>query len=318
MTRPYTPATLADPFLITGPALISFSGGRTSAYMLWRCLQAHGGTFPDDVHVTFANTGKEREETLRFVHDCATHWNVRVRWLEWRTRRVKDDAGEAIPFDQRYEEVGFNSANRDGAPFAGLITAKGYTPNAVTRFCTSELKVRVMKHFMMAQGYSHWTNVVGLRADEPRRVAKVYGHIDKDGEPLPDLLGAVAKGPKKRSKERWQTALPLALAGISERDVLDFWRTQPFDLGLQSYEGNCDGCFLKAWGKLCAIEQNRPGTLDWWSAMEEGPGKVQFVIEHSYRSIQQTVQRQPALFNFAALDTDREHDADCGAWDCVA
>lgn len=52
--------------------------------------------------------------------------------------------------------------------------------------------------------------------------------------------------------------------------------------------------------------------------MEEGPGKGQFVTEHSYRSIQQTVQRQPALFNFAALDTDREHDADCGAWDCAA
>ena len=56
---------MGDPFFITGPALISFSGGRTSAYMLWRILQAHGGALPDDVYVTFANTGKEREETLR-------------------------------------------------------------------------------------------------------------------------------------------------------------------------------------------------------------------------------------------------------------
>ena len=111
--------------------------------------------------------------------------------------------------------------------------------------------------------------------------------------------------------------MPLALAGVSERDVLDFWRAQPFDLGLQSYEGNCDGCFLKAWGKLCAIEQNRPGTLDWWADMEI-VGKGQFVTEHSYLSIQETVQRQPGLFNFAALDADREHDADCGAWDCAA
>ena len=72
----------ANPYRIEGPALISFSGGRTSAFMLFKILEAHGGTLPDDVHVCFANTGKEREETLRFVHECATRWGVRVRWLE--------------------------------------------------------------------------------------------------------------------------------------------------------------------------------------------------------------------------------------------
>lgn len=75
---------MSDPFLMAGPASISFSGGRTSAYMLWRILQAHGGTLPDDVVVTFANTGREREETLRFVHECGARWGVRIAWLEWR------------------------------------------------------------------------------------------------------------------------------------------------------------------------------------------------------------------------------------------
>lgn len=53
-----------NPYLIAGPALISFSGGRTSAYMLRMILDAHGGTLPDDVHVCFANTGKERFVTI--------------------------------------------------------------------------------------------------------------------------------------------------------------------------------------------------------------------------------------------------------------
>ena len=161
----------SNPYLINGPALISFSGGRTSAYMLHMILDAHGGSLPEDVHVVFANTGKERQETLRFVHEVAIRWGVRVRWLEWRTRRTKDDEDNVIPFDQRFEEVGYNSASRNGEPFAELIRVKGYTPNAVTRFCTSELKVRVMKWFMQSRGYEHWTNVVGLRHDEAHRVS---------------------------------------------------------------------------------------------------------------------------------------------------
>lgn len=253
----------ADPFFITGPALISFSGGRTSAYMLWRILQAHGGVLPQDVHVTFANTGKEREETLRFVHECATRWNVRVRWLEWRTRRTKNDDGTVIPFDERYEEVGFNSASRDGRPFADLIAVKGYTPNAVTRFCTSELKVQVMRWFMQSQGYDHWVNVVGLRHDEQHRVAK-------------------SRAP---SKDQWENHLPLDDAKASNRDVRAFWSKQDFGLQLLPFEGNCDGCFLKARPKLWEIERTAPGTLQWWSDMETGHGKGRFVTEYSYAEL---------------------------------
>lgn len=277
---------MSAPFFITGPALISFSGGRTSAYMLWRILQAHGGTLPDDVHVTFANTGKEREETLRFVHDCATHWGVRVRWLEFRSRLT------SLPIGERFEEVGFNSASRAGEPFEALIVSKGYTPNAVTRFCTSELKVRVMKWFMQSLGYTNWVNVVGLRADEMHRVAKS----------------------RVKPREPWTNALPLADAGITNRIVRAFWREQPFDLQLLPFEGNCDGCFLKARPKLWEVERTKPGTLQWWSDMETGPGKGRFVTEYSYAELIRDVHRQPDMFA-GLLDADTvEMDAECGLW----
>ena len=51
-----------NPFLIKEPTCISFSGGRTSAYMLWRVLQSNGG-LPIEAIVCFANTGKEDEAT---------------------------------------------------------------------------------------------------------------------------------------------------------------------------------------------------------------------------------------------------------------
>jgi predicted phosphoadenosine phosphosulfate sulfurtransferase len=42
---------------ITGPTLVSFSGGRTSAFMLHQILQAYGEELPRETVFTFANTG---------------------------------------------------------------------------------------------------------------------------------------------------------------------------------------------------------------------------------------------------------------------
>jgi 3'-phosphoadenosine 5'-phosphosulfate sulfotransferase (PAPS reductase)/FAD synthetase len=126
---------VTDPFLINGPAVISFSGGRTSAYMLWRILQAHGGTLPDDVVVCFANTGREMPATLDFVRDCGAAWNVPIVWLEYRW----------APGGPFVEMVSHNSASRDGEPFAAFLRARSALPNPVQRSCTTELKIRTMK-----------------------------------------------------------------------------------------------------------------------------------------------------------------------------
>lgn len=50
--------------------LISFRGGRTSAYMAW--FLTHKWEYRDryEICVVFANTGKERPETLKFVDSC--------------------------------------------------------------------------------------------------------------------------------------------------------------------------------------------------------------------------------------------------------
>ena len=66
---------MSSPFRIDGPAVVSFSGGRTSGCMLRRILDE--GLSPD-VHVLFADTGKERAETYAFVEACAAQWAVAV------------------------------------------------------------------------------------------------------------------------------------------------------------------------------------------------------------------------------------------------
>jgi len=58
---------MLNPYRITEPTCISFSGGRTSAYMLYKVLEAHNGKLPEDAIVCFANTGKEEEAVIREV-----------------------------------------------------------------------------------------------------------------------------------------------------------------------------------------------------------------------------------------------------------
>lgn len=282
---------MSEPYLITGPALISFSGGRTSAYMLHEILRAHGGHLPPDVVVAFANTGKEREETLRFVHECGSRWGVKIHWLEWRDN------------NSAFEEVGFNSASREGQPFAALVAKKGYLPNAVTRFCTVELKVRVMRDFCRSLGWERWSNVIGLRYDEGHRVLKALARNDSGKQPF-------------------KAVMPLAKAKATKRGhVLPFWREQPFDLGLEDHEGNCDMCFLKSRGALKRLIRDNPNMPGWWKAQEaattaragrgaDAAGR-RFVTEYSYADLEREVLTQPFMPGLLA-EIGEEYDVECG------
>lgn len=237
---------MSDPFRVQGPALISFSGGRTSGYMLWRIVQAHGGTIPDDVRVTFANTGREMPETLAFVRDCGDRFGAEIVWLEY----VNGEHG------QRWRRADYTTAARNGEPFAAMIARKKFLPNVVARFCTQELKIRPMRDFARSLGWEHWTNVVGLRADERYRVASIKASAER---------------------ERWESDTPLATAGITKADVTAFWARQNFDLELPNVNGvtplgNCDLCFLKGEATLAGIARAYPERVQWWADMEEQTG----------------------------------------------
>ena len=262
---------MRDPFLCDGPTVISFSGGRTSGLMLRRVLDAHGGVLPPDVHVLFANTGKERSETLLFVAECATRWDVPIHWLE-------------RPAEGGVAEVDSASASRRGEPFDALLQHRGYLPNPSMRFCTTELKVRVMRDWMRARGYDHWVNCVGLRADEPRRVAS----------------GRASDG-----SQRWTLAYPLFDAGVTVADVQAFWTAQPFDLALRPWDGNCDVCYLKHISKRSRIIEDRPDLATWWIDAERRAGAPFRDNEPSFFSLLEwtkTQRRLPMIDDLTSVD----------------
>lgn len=241
---------MRDPFKIDGPTCIRFSGGRTSAYMLWRVLQSNGGELPPDTAVCFANTGLEAEETLEFVARCAAEWRVPITWLEY--------VGLEPPHAQMYRITTFNKAMRQGEPFEALIRRRRFLPNPVSRFCTSELKIRTMHRFIRAElAWPEWDQFIGIRGDEQRRVAKIR-----------------ARGHSTETRDETM-CLPLADAKVTVQDVADFWKTQPFNLELVSVngrtlEGNCVYCFLKPPAQRLSIARMGKYPIDWYVRAEDG------------------------------------------------
>ena len=267
-----------NPYLITEPTCISFSGGRTSAYMLKMVLDENGG-LPDQAVVCFANTGKEDEKTLEFVRDCSEKWDVPITWIEYQDH---DDPIE------RYKTVNFDTASRNGEPFEAIIRKRQYLPNPVTRFCTTELKIRPMACFLKHFGLfddctkSELENAswIGLRADESRRAAKIAD--------------------KRR--------IPLFTAGVTVQDISDFWAVQPFNLELPTYKGrtlagNCDLCFLKPMNQVATLIAEKPERAIWWANMEalaltSKPSGATFRKDRpNYASMLQFTNNQSVLFD---------------------
>ena len=114
-----------NPFRIIEPTVLSFSGGRTSAYLLKKVLDANDGILPEDSLCVFANTGKEEEATLEFVQNCSEKWSVNIHWVEYRSSGKK------------FAEVNFNTASRRGEPFEEMIRHYGYLPNSSAKLKSS-------------------------------------------------------------------------------------------------------------------------------------------------------------------------------------
>jgi len=245
--------------------IVSFSGGRTSAYMLKRMLDRG-----DDVLPIFANTGKEREETLQFVQDCSINFGIEVVWIELDRLDDKDS----------FKIVNFETASRNGEPFAAIIDAVGMVPNPVFRFCTDRLKITPIRKYLKSRfDITQLQLAIGIRIDERHRGQKQN-----------------AKYPK--------TIYPLIELEISKQDVDAYWKGSHFDLGIDSNQGNCDLCFLKSRGKLVHIIKNNPALADWWIDMEDAKGDM-FKRPYSYKDLV-TMSKAALLF-----ETDDSAGIDC-------
>lgn len=214
--------------------LISFSGGETSAYMLYWILNNWKNKYY--IKIVFANTGYENEETLIFVQKCAEYFNCEVIWVEALVNRENKKG-------TRHKIVTFETASRNGEPFEDVIKKYGI-PNASTPHCNRELKLAPIKSYLRSIGWKKYYSAIGIRIDEIDR-------MNKDRVKKMILYPLISEQPMSKPK-------------------INFWWTQqPFRLNLKGYQGNCKACWKKSDAKLYAILKENPEHFEFIERMEE-------------------------------------------------
>lgn len=241
--------------------VVSFSGGRTSAFMVH--LMEERRCAGEEVHYIFMDTGAEHPKTYEFVYNIALWWGIPITCLRANINPVMNKASS-------YTEVTLNEIGPDLQPWKDMLNKYGH-PYVGGAFCTDRMKtVPFTKYCEEKFGKGNYTTWLGIRTDEPKRL-------------------------KPRDKFKY-------LADISDfdkQDVLDWWKEQPFDLGIQEHLGNCVFCIKKSLQKVALATKDEPALADefvnmlWWNDVKEDK-----VMYRSNNSLEQVI----ALFG----DTERD------------
>lgn len=214
---------------------VSFSGGKTSAYMSYVLHRQYQSKY--DMRFVFANTGQELEATLKFVDRCDREFGLNVVWLE---AVVNPQHGKGIT----HKVVSFETASRNGEPFEAHI-AKSGIPNSNKPQCSDRLKTLAIEHYKKSIGWKGCKHAIGIRSDEAKRKSE----------------GAI---------RNYNICYPLCDWFETDKiDVNDFWEEMPFTLEIEEHEGNCATCWKKSDKKLWLLALEQPDRFAFMAEMEQ-------------------------------------------------
>ena len=203
---------------LVGTNVVSFSGGRTSAFLVY--LMEQERQRGADVHYVFMDTGAEHPKTYDFIRNIVSVWGVPITCI-----RMK-----AMPMNKgvSYTVIDANELKPDLVPFRDMLKKYG-APDVARPHCSNKMKERPYQKYCKDTFGKDYITWLGIRADEPNRLG------DKKG------IRFLAE-----------------LTNASKQDVLNWWADQPFDLGISEHLGNCVFCVKKGLGKVNLALRDEP------------------------------------------------------------
>jgi len=210
--------------------VVSFSGGRTPAYLCWLMKQKH-----DDVDFIYMDTGAEHPKTYEFIQ------KVNEEFLDNKLVCLRVKINSELGKGNSYDVVDINDCKPDLKPFKDMMGKYGTPYNPSGGFCTLMMKTEPFDRYCKGV-YGEYTSWLGIRKDEPKRLKDMQtAQIDAFGE-------------QKESKHRYLAEI----SDFDKQDILDWWSDQPFNLEIEPNLGNCVFCIKKGANLIALAERDEP------------------------------------------------------------
>ena len=200
--------------------VVSFSGGRTSAYLCKVMKDLHG----DDVDFIYMDTGMEHPKTYEFIKRVDKEFGLNLTCLKTKFNQTLGQANT-------YEIIDIESLQHDVDQFRQMMKKYGTPYNPGGAFCTDRLKlVPYGKYCNDKYGKKSYVTYLGIRADEPKRLKP---------KPYYEFLATISD--------------------FDKQDILEWWSEQSFDLELSGeHLGNCVFCIKKGNNKIALAARDEP------------------------------------------------------------
>lgn len=202
--------------------VVSFSGGRTSAYLCKIMIDKYG---KDNVDFIFMDTGAEHPKTYEFIKNVNEFLGLNLVCL-------RGNFDSELGVGATYSIIDVGDLSCDLKPFRSYANKYG-TPTVAGASCTSRMKEETHdKYCNEFYGKGEYETWIGIRADEPKRL----------------------KGVGRRADLRYMAEITDA----EKQDVLDYWSEQDFDLEIDEHLGNCVFCVKKGANKIALAAREEP------------------------------------------------------------
>lgn len=209
--------------------VVSFSGGRTSAYLVHLIK-----TLGMNTTYIFMDTGAEHPETYKFIRNVVQHWGIDLICL-----RV--EYNPELGKGNDYDILGVDDIGPDYGPWVGMLKKYG-CPSVESPYCTSRMKTEPHDKYCNDRfGKGNYVTWLGIRADEPKRL-------------------------KPRQGVRYLAEI----SDFDKTDVLEWWKEQPFNLGIEEHLGNCVFCIKKGLNKVALAAKDEPELARQFIEVAEG------------------------------------------------
>lgn len=199
--------------------VVSFSGGRTSAYLV-HLMEQRRINDDLDVRYIYMDTGAEHPKTYEFIKNVVSHWGINLTCLRVV---VNPELGQG----NSYEVIPISEIKHDLEPWKAIVKKYGL-PYPAGAFCTREMKFNPVTKYCK-DNFDEYTTWIGIRADEQNRLKP------KDG------INYLAD-----------------ISDFEKDDINHWWSKQTFDLTIPEHLGNCVFCIKKSVNKIALAARDEP------------------------------------------------------------